>query len=128
MKRGERAAQIWSLLVYAASHRATLSYDLLAKLIGVPKPGLGQLLEPIQSYCILKSLPPLSVLVVSEKTGEPGGAFSGAGNVPQAQAEVYAHEWLGRHVPAADELEEAATRLPSNNRSLEELRRQAESA
>jgi hypothetical protein len=125
MTKSERAAQIWPLLVFAASRRATLSYDLAGRLIGVPKPGLGQLLEPIQSYCILNSLPPLSVLVVSEITGMPGEGFVAAENVPRAQAEVYAHDWLDGHAPTPNELDDAARRLPSNNKSLDELHRLA---
>ena len=35
---------------------------LLGRLIGVPRQGLGQLLEPIQSFCIVKHLPALTSL------------------------------------------------------------------
>ena len=72
MRIPERALQIWSVLALAAKNRQVLTYDILAKLIGVPRPGLGQLLEPIQSYCMLNKLPPLTILVVSEETGMPG--------------------------------------------------------
>src|SRR5262249_5096427 len=52
LTRSERATQIWPILTLCASRRQTLTYDLLGRLIGVPRQGLGQLLEPIQSYCI----------------------------------------------------------------------------
>ena len=68
MTREQRAAQIWPILTLCATRRQSLTYDQLARLIGVLRPGLGQLLEPLQSYCILNSLPPLTVLVVSNMT------------------------------------------------------------
>jgi len=52
MTKGQRASQIWAVLVLAARQRQVLTYDLLGRAIGVPRAGLGQLLEPIQSYCI----------------------------------------------------------------------------
>jgi hypothetical protein len=68
MQTAERAAQIWLLLLLSARNHQTLTYGMLAELIGVSPVGLGQLLEPVQSYCLLKSVPPLIVLVVSSKT------------------------------------------------------------
>ena len=68
MKIPERAAQAWSLLAFAATHRQTLTYELLAKLTGMHAAGLGAVLEPIQSYCLLHSLPPLTALVVNKVT------------------------------------------------------------
>ena len=124
MTRGERAAQIWPLLSLCASQRQILSYDQLSKLIGVFRPGLGQLLEPIQSYCLLHRLPALTSLVVSEVNGMPGEGFIAASDVPLAQARVFAHGWAATEVPTPQALEEAATKLPSNGRSLSELRKQ----
>ena len=49
-----------------------MTYGMLAKLIGVPAAALGKLLEPIQSYCIVERLPPLTILVVRQETGLPG--------------------------------------------------------
>jgi hypothetical protein len=85
MTKSERAAQIWPILALCASQRQTLSYDQLGRLIGVPRQGLGQLLEPIQSYCIIHRRPPLTVLVVSDVDGVPGSGFIGAQDVPSAQ-------------------------------------------
>jgi len=59
MTAPHRASQIWPVLLLAAKNRQILNYHLLADLIGVPRAGLGQLLEPIQSYCLLNELPPL---------------------------------------------------------------------
>jgi hypothetical protein len=84
--KSERAAQIWPLLALSAAKRQTLTYEEVGRLIGVPRQGLGQLLEPIQSVCILRDLPPLTVLVVSDVDGTPGPGFIGAQHVPSAQA------------------------------------------
>jgi hypothetical protein len=72
----ERAAQIWAVLALAARNSQILSYDIVGKLIGVPRHALGRMLEPIQSYCLANDLPPLSILVISEKTGTPGNTFA----------------------------------------------------
>jgi len=121
MNRSERAAQIWPLLADCATHRRTLSYEQLSQLIGVPRPGLGQLLEPIQSHCIIIAIPPLTSLVVSEVTGLPGGGFIGAADVQEAQARVYRFDWLAHSPPGPEELEASVRRLPSNGRTLGEL-------
>jgi hypothetical protein len=99
---------------------------MLGRLIGVPRHGLGQLLEPIQSYCIINRLRPLSSLVVGDKTGAPGEGFIAAERVPAAQAQVFNFEWLDEPPPNEKELEEACQRLPSNGRSLEDLMREVE--
>ena len=47
----ESAAQIWAVLALDARNRQILTYDIVGKLIGVPRQALGPMLEPIQSYC-----------------------------------------------------------------------------
>ena len=69
MTISERASQIWAVLAWAAKNRQSLTYDHLSKLISVPRAGLGNLLEPIQSYCLLENLPPLTILVVQQESG-----------------------------------------------------------
>ena len=96
MSRFDQTACIWPALVLAAKNRQILSYDLLGRLIGVPAADLGRLLEPIQSYCILKDLPPLTSIVVSARTGVPGEGFIAADNLAQAQAETFLFDWLSR--------------------------------
>lgn len=105
MTKYERAAQLWSVLALAASNRQVLTYDIVARLIGVPRPALGGFLEPIQAYCIQNSLPPLTVLVVSEQTGFPGEGFIGAEDIPLALIKVFAHDWIGQGSPNAEDFE-----------------------
>lgn len=104
-----------------------MTYDLLGRLIGVPRQSLGQLLEPIQSHCVLNKMPPLTALVVSERTGIPGEGFIAATDLPLAYVEVFAWEWLSGFPPRTDELRLAAEKLPTNGRSLIELVTQARS-
>lgn len=108
MTREQRAAQIWSVLAFTAMNRQILTYGLLAKLIGVPTSALGQLLEPVQAYCLVHGLPPLTALVVSDETGLPGSGFLPAGSLPAAQMAVFRHAWTSRQPPKPAEFAEAA--------------------
>ena len=62
-----------------------LTYSVVAKLTGVARVGLGQCLEPIQSYCLVRGLKPLTILVVSEKSRMPGVGFIAAHDIPRTQ-------------------------------------------
>jgi len=116
MEVAERAAQIWALLSLAAKNHQILTYDIISKLIGVPRPGLGQLLEPIQSYCILNKLPPLTILVVSEETGMPGKGFIAAKDIPKTQMAVFAFDWINQGTPSPEDLKYAVCQRPSNGK------------
>lgn len=124
MTRFERAVQMWSLLALSAGRHQTLTYDELAELLDVPRSGLGRLLEPVQSYCILKALPPLTSLVVSARTGVPGDGFMASRDLPQAQAEVFGFDWPAKPVPTPENFEAAVAELPSLGLSLRELMRE----
>jgi len=114
MRVAERASQIWSLLAWAAHNRQVLTYDIVSKLTGVPRQGLGQLLEPVQSYCLVNRLPPLTILVVRSDTGVPGTGFVAAQDIPRRQVEVFSYDWLEHGAPSPEQLEEAVTQRPSN--------------
>ncbi|MBC2734409.1 MAG: hypothetical protein HF981_08630 [Desulfobacteraceae bacterium] len=124
MSRFDQTVCIWPLLVMSAGHRRILTYDLLARLIGVPESDLGRLLEPIQSHCILKGLPPLTSLVVDSRTGMPSEGFIAADNVPRAQAETFLFDWLAQPVPTREDFRDAVDKLPSCGLSLSALMRQ----
>lgn len=114
MKIPERAAQAWSLLAFAACHRQTLTYELLAKLTGMHAAGLGAVLEPIQSHCLLNDLPPLTALVVNKATGLPGTGFIAAADVPREFVRIFDHDWLAVACPTPEQLAEATRLRPSN--------------
>ncbi len=102
------------MLALAAHNRQVLTYDMVAQLIGVPRMGLGRLLEPIQSYCLNHGLQPLTILVVSQKTGLPGAGFIAAEDIPLTQLQVFSYDWLKHGAPSPEELEEAVRNNPSN--------------
>jgi hypothetical protein len=109
MTRYQRAAQLWSVLVFAAREQHILSYELTGKLTGLPERAVGENLSPIQDYCKQNGLPPLTVLVVSEKTGVPGGGFTAAQDILPAQARVFVYDWLSlRRTPTPEDFEQAA--------------------
>ena len=115
MKIQERATQIWAVLAWAATHRQNMTYKQLAQCTGSFIGGLGALLEPIQSYCLLHNLPPLTILVVQQDSGLPGSGFTGAtaSELASAQAKVFAHNWLEHGNPGVEKLEAAVKQLPS---------------
>ncbi len=114
MTTNERAAQIWSVLALAAKNRQVLTYGMVAQLTGIARVGLGQCLEPIQSYCLVRGLSPLTILVVSEKSGMPGVGFVAAQDVPRAQQDVFRYNWLDHGGPSPESFEAAVTERPSN--------------
>ena len=116
MKASERSAQIWAVLAWAARSRQNITYGQLAQITGAFTGGLGGWLEPIQSYCIINELPPLTVLVVQQDSGMPGSGFTGAsaGELAKAQARVFAYNWLEHGNPGAEKLEKAVKQAPSN--------------
>jgi hypothetical protein len=113
MEASERAAQIWSVLAWAATSRQVVTYKILGKLTGVPARGLGHLLEPIQSYCLVHDLPPLTILVVSEDTGLPSSGFTAAQDIPRNQLAVFQFDWLERGAPSPEDLAAALAQRPS---------------
>lgn len=114
MRISERAWQAWSLLAFAARNRQTLTYEIVGRLTGMHTAGVGAVLEPIQSYCMLNSLPALSALVVNKATGLPGVGFIAAEDVPREFIRIFEQDWLSVGCPSPDALAEAVRRQPSN--------------
>jgi hypothetical protein len=103
MNTNERAAQIWAVLAWAATHRQTITYSDLGRLIGVPPFALGPRLDPIQDYCLAKGLPGLTSIVVTEQTGRPSHGFTAAEDAQAEQAKVFRYNWLERGTPQPSE-------------------------
>jgi hypothetical protein len=82
------------------------------------------LLEPVQSYCILSNLPPLTSIVVNSRTGTPDAGFIAASNLPQAQAETFEFDWVNQTVPTAADFRQATEALPSCGLTLHDLMKQ----
>lgn len=91
----ERALQIYQVLIAAAHHWQTLTYELLAERVGVPQHGLAPHLEHLLNYCVRHNLPPLTVLVGRKKIGRPSHGFHGVDDIDAAREQVYEHDWHG---------------------------------
>ena len=110
MNQYQRALQLWSLLALAARNQQLLSYELIEQLIGVMMVGLGQLLDPVQSYCMAHDLPPLTAIAISRVTGLPGEGFQlpdRYDDVATAQASVFVFDWASQPVPSPQDFEAA---------------------
>lgn len=97
MTYAERAVQVWRVLICAAHNRQTLTYEQLAKLIGMgdkgylvtggPRGPLGG----VYYYCERNKLPPLTCLVVGKNTGRPGEDFPG---LDRQRERVFNYQWF----------------------------------
>lgn len=95
MTRSERAMQVWQILVSAAHNRQTLTYGQVAEHLEFEGAGvLAQILGCIMGYCEAKGLPPLTCLVVNQKTGLPGAGLTTVENLPTDREAVYKHNWF----------------------------------
>ena len=66
-----RSAPAWLALVAHAAHRRTVTYEAMGALLLSHPPTLRSDLDPIDDYCNEHGLPPLAVVCVDRKTGEP---------------------------------------------------------
>ena len=98
MTSDERAAQLWSLLVFAARNQKIISYTMVEQMTGLPRQAVGGILSHIQEYCANNKLPPLQSLVVAQGTGVPGEGFTAAEtkdeDIFRKQAKVFVFDWL----------------------------------
>lgn len=102
-----RALQIWQVLISNATNRQTLTYGILAKLMGYA--GAGVLADPlghIMYYCQQEGLPPLTVIVVNQETGLPGEGLIGA-ELNADREKVFSYDWFSVVPPTPEELRQA---------------------
>jgi hypothetical protein len=99
-----RASQVWQILVSKASYRETLTYGQPASLLGFEGAGvLAHILGHIMHYCFQNHLPPLTVLVVNQKTGLAGeGPIQADYNTDRER--VFGFNWYGIVPPTPEEL------------------------
>ncbi len=105
-----RAQQVWVILIGAAANRQTLTYLDLALRMGFNENSrhiLRQFLDPVSRYCQREDLPALTVLVVSEASGQPGVGlqpFIRQGYSYEAERElVYQEDWYQYRVPSRND-------------------------
>lgn len=107
MTTTERAAQIWTVLIYAAYHRQTISSEVLGRLLDVPPGEVVPWLEPIRQYCVRRGLPPLASIVVGEVGDSvPGGGQAG---LQRAQSSVFHYSWLDVEIALPGDLEPSSS-------------------
>lgn len=70
----ERARLAWQVLTKVAKNRDTITYCELGAKIGVHHRAIRYVLGPIQDYCMVSGLRPLTILVVNG-SGRPGTGF-----------------------------------------------------
>lgn len=102
-----RALQIWQILIGAAYNRQILTYKILQGILGFDGPGVfAQPLGHIMYFCIQHKLPPLTALVVTEKTGQPGIGLKGR-NLNAQRESIFDYEWFKVYPPTEAELSRA---------------------
>lgn len=105
--REARAQQIYQILLSAARNRQLLTYKVLAKMIGFRGAGVfAQILGCIASWCNEHKLPPLTSLVVNEKTGLCGNGIP-VKKAHMYREKVYGFDWFEVVPPTREELRRA---------------------
>jgi hypothetical protein len=102
--RPRRALQIWLILMSKAHNRQTLTYGMLADMMGFQGAGtLAPILGYVMCYCQQQNLPPLTVLVVNQSTGLPGAGLEGD-HLHEAREEVFRYNWFDLEPPTPEAL------------------------
>ena len=107
----DRAVQVWVLLSCAAHERTFYTYGGIARKLGIPqaRQAIIAYLGPIMYYCQKHDLPPLTILVVNQETGQPGDGLSAVAHEDRekVRVQVFQHEWLKIPPPTAEEFKKA---------------------
>jgi hypothetical protein len=111
MTNGQRALQIWSVLVAAARNQQVLSYATVQDLVGVPQHALTPLFGSIEAYCRRRQYPHLTAIVIDESTGLPGDILPGHASatgleVLRNQSRVFVFDWLKHKPPSEDDFQQ----------------------
>jgi hypothetical protein len=102
--RATRALQVWLILIGKAHNRQIMTYGMLADLLGFKGAGvLAQILGHVMYYCQDNKLPPLTILVVNQRTGLPGEGLIGA-DLNADRETVFNHPWYEIHPPTAEQI------------------------
>jgi putative restriction endonuclease len=93
----EYAARTWPILCRCAAEGSVITYGDLGDQIGLHPRQIGRVLSVIQDYCLERRMPPLTILIVNKRTGEPGAGFRAwdADNIENGMEQVYGYpDWL----------------------------------
>ena len=103
-----RAVQIWSILIAAAHNRQILTYKIVSTILGYRGSGvLDRQLGHIMYFCHYTKLPPLTVLVVNETKGSPGGGLMLKRTENAERERVYKEKWFEVVPPTVAQLANA---------------------
>lgn len=85
------AFYVWPTLCRCAADGSVISYKELGDQVGLHPRTMRLVLSVIQDYCMDRGLPPLTILVVSQATRQPGQGFIAwdADDLPSGFEEVY---------------------------------------
>jgi len=104
--RALRAQQIYHILVGCAYDRKTLTYGMVADLLGYGGAGvLGQTLGYIRSWCIENDLPEINELVVGQESGIPGDGLDQLTDWNSRREQIYATDWFDIIPPTGAEID-----------------------
>jgi len=103
----------------AAKDRKSYTYGDVAEILGMGGAGvLAQFLGPIMWYCEDRELPPLTLLVVNQETGQPSEGLTTSGNFDEDRERVFKRDWFSIEPPGTDEFEKADRARGSAPRSF----------
>ena len=113
-----RSAQAWLALVAQATQRRTTTYDALGALLLSHPLTLRSDLDPIDDYCNEHGLPPLAVVCVDPKTGEPSRGNVGVFRLDKNRERVFNHDWFALVPPTPRKSgRPTSPRPPSNHQA-----------
>lgn len=90
----QRAANAWPLLTETAASQSKITYADLAQHLGIHPRPIRYVLGVIQDYCLGEKLPPLTILVVSQR-GVPSEGFIAwdVDDLAEGYRLVYGYPW-----------------------------------
>ena len=97
----ERACKTWNVLSDTAKNKNLISYKELGVKTGIHHRAVKYALSLIQDYCMDNGYPPLTILVINQNTGKPGGGFIAwdIENSEDGVNKVYGKNWKSLNNP-----------------------------
>jgi hypothetical protein len=110
MTNPQRAMQFWSVLVMAARTNQVLTYEMVERMTGIPKFGMGNILGVVLAYCQRSEIPILTSIVVEKSTGRPADPLFNepSFDLEAEQRRVFGFDWLKNGCPTLSEFQSAA--------------------
>jgi hypothetical protein len=102
--RASRAQQAYLVLIGLAAERKTVTYKILAKVVGFKGSGVfAQILGHVMFWCDENKLPALTALIVGMR-GRPGSGLITVDDREAAREEVFGVNWYRIVPPTVKEL------------------------